>query len=299
MGRVTRPTASRPEEVTRAPAGSERSGRGRGIPDRSEANRGGVATTADPRHDRTVVLVALVVMAVTTALAVIANALTRPVNADDLAWQRLLDIWGGQGHASAWISEDLFPTRYPLYLVLDALGIHGRRGVNVAAVVLDVAAGAAFLGGLVLSRELARPLRWRIVPALAVVSVWATVTWDQVFFSPNTRHARVRTDRPPAGAARWDRGPIGALTQRARGDHRARDRNLVVGSLRPLLHRCSGRARRGDRLARAGTPPAWDGRARRAGRLGNRVLDPALRAQAVRRHLASGRRQRAPHHGLG
>jgi hypothetical protein len=146
-----------------------------------------VATTDDARHDRTVVLVALAVMAVTTALAVIANALARPVNADDLAWQRLLDIWGGQGHASAWISEDLFPTRYPLYLLLDALGIHGRRGVNVAAVVLGVAAGAAFLGGLVLSRELARPLRWRIVPALAVVSVWATVTWDQVFFSPNTR----------------------------------------------------------------------------------------------------------------
>jgi hypothetical protein len=152
----------------------------------SEA-RAPVATPADPRHDRTVVLVALVVMAVTTALAVIANALARPVNADDLAWQRLLDIWGGQGHRSAWISEDLFPTRYPLYLLLDALGVHGRRGVNVAAVVLDVAAGAAFLGGLVLSRELARPLRWRIVPALAVVSVWAAVTWDQVFFSPNTR----------------------------------------------------------------------------------------------------------------
>ncbi|HEY8216482.1 MAG TPA: hypothetical protein VIH82_05060 [Acidimicrobiia bacterium] len=149
--------------------------------------RDGQGTTADPRHDRTVLIVALAVMAVTTAVAVIANALTRPVNSDDLAWQRLLDIWGGQGHAQAWISEDLFPTRYPLYLVLDALGIHGRRGVNVAAVLLDVAAGAAFVGGLVLSRELARPLRWRVVPALAVVSVWAAVTWDQVFFSPNTR----------------------------------------------------------------------------------------------------------------
>jgi hypothetical protein len=141
----------------------------------------------DEHHDRSVIVVALVVMAITTAVAVIANSLVRPVSSDDLAWQRLLDIWGGQGHSRAWISEDLFPTRYPLYLMLEALGISGRRGVNVAAVLLDVAAGAAFLGGLVLSRELVRPLRWRIVPALAVVSVWAAATWDQVFFSPNTR----------------------------------------------------------------------------------------------------------------
>ena len=141
----------------------------------------------DRKHDRTVVIVAVVVMAIATALAVIANTLTRQVSSDDLAWQRLLDIWGGQGHAHAWISEDVFPTRYPLYLVLDALGISGRRGVDVAAVLLDVAAGAAFVVGLVLSGELARPLRWRLVPALAVLSVWAAVTWDQVFFSPNTR----------------------------------------------------------------------------------------------------------------
>jgi hypothetical protein len=141
----------------------------------------------DRGHDRTVLIVAVVVMAATTALAVIANTLTRQVSSDDLAWQRLLDIWGGQGHAHAWISEDLFPTRYPLYLVLDALGISGRRGVDVAAVLLDVGAGVAFVAGLALSGELARPLRWRLVPAFAVVSVWAAVAWDQVFFSPNTR----------------------------------------------------------------------------------------------------------------
>jgi hypothetical protein len=146
-----------------------------------------VVAATSARHDRAVIIAALVVMGIATAVAVIANALARPVNSDDLAWQRLLDIWGGQGHASAWISEDVFPTRYPLYLALDVLGIHGRRGVNVAAVLLDVAAGAAFVGGLLVSRELARPLRWRIVPAAAVVSVWAAVTWDQVFYSPNTR----------------------------------------------------------------------------------------------------------------
>lgn len=144
-------------------------------------------STDDPRHDRNVIVVALVVMAVTTTVAVIANTLMRQVSSDDLAWQRLLDIWGGQGHGTAWISEDLFPTRYPLYLVLDALGFSGRRGVHAAAVILDVGAGAAFLFGLVLSGELLRPLRWRLVAALAVVSVWATVTWDQVLFSPNTR----------------------------------------------------------------------------------------------------------------
>jgi hypothetical protein len=134
-----------------------------------------------------VLVVALVAMGIATGLAVIANTLVRPVNSDDLAWQRLLDIWGGQGHTKAWISEDLFPTRYPVYLLLDALGISGRRGVNVAAVVFAIASGAAFLFGLVSSGELTRPLRWRLVPAFAVVSVWAAVTWDQVFFSPNTR----------------------------------------------------------------------------------------------------------------
>jgi hypothetical protein len=159
----------------------------RSATDRPATDRPAAATAPRSAHDRRVVLVALGVMAVTTALAVIANTLTRQVSSDDLAWQRLLDIWGGQGHTRAWISEDLFPTRYPLYLVLDAFGIWGRRGVNVAAVTLDVAAGAAFLAGLVLSGELARPLRWRIVPALAVTSVWAALAWDQVFFSPNTR----------------------------------------------------------------------------------------------------------------
>ena len=154
-------------------------------------------------------------MALTTGLAVIANTLTRPVNSDDLAWQRLLDIWGGQGHAQAWISEDLFPTRYPLYLLLDALGISGRRGVNVAAVVLDVAAGAAFLCGLVLSR--------RAGPAAAVAAScprsrssrsWAAVTWDQVFFSPNTR-----TLEFGPGRARCSRSS-GAPPQRVGGPRR-------------------------------------------------------------------------------
>jgi len=145
------------------------------------------ATAPGRRHDLIVLMAAFAVMAVATAVAVITNTLARPVSSDDLAWQRLLDIWGGQGHSKAWISEDLFPTRYPLYLLLDAVGIAGRRGVNAAAVILDVAAGAAFLAGLVLSGELVRPLRWRLVPALAVVSVWAAATWDQVFFSPNTR----------------------------------------------------------------------------------------------------------------
>lgn len=146
------------------------------------------APVAPDRHDdRRVLLVALVVMAIATGLAVIANTLVRPVNSDDVAWQRLLDIWGGQGHTKAWISEDLFPTRYPLYLLLDALGISGRRGVNVAAVVFAIASGAAFLFGLVCSGELTRPLRWRLVAAFAVVSAWAAASWDQVFFSPNTR----------------------------------------------------------------------------------------------------------------
>jgi len=126
-------------------------------------------------------------MAVTVAVAVVANSLLRQVNSDDLAWQRLLDIWSTHGHEKAWISEDLFVSRYPLYVVLDAIGILGRRGVNVAAVITNVAAGAAFVAGLVVSGELARPLRPRLVAAFAVLSLWTTVAWDLVFFSPNTR----------------------------------------------------------------------------------------------------------------
>jgi MFS family permease len=138
-------------------------------------------------HDRMVLLVALGVMAVTTAVAVLAASLLRQVNSDDLAWQRLLDIWGTHGHTKGWISEDLFLSRYPLYLVLDAVGIVGRRSVTAASVVTNVAAGAAFAVGLVISGELARPLRWRLVAALAVLSLWTTAAWDLVFFSPNTR----------------------------------------------------------------------------------------------------------------
>jgi hypothetical protein len=126
-------------------------------------------------------------MAVTVGVAVVANSLVRQVNSDDLAWQRLLDIWGSHGHEKAWISEDLFVSRYPLYVVLDAIGIVGRRGVNVAAVITNVVAGAAFAAGLVVSGELERPLRWRLVAAFAVLSLWTTVAWDLVFFSPNTR----------------------------------------------------------------------------------------------------------------
>jgi hypothetical protein len=126
-------------------------------------------------------------MAATTALAVVANTLLRQVNSDDLAWQRLLDIWSTHGHEKAWISEDLFVSRYPLYVVLDWVGIAGRRGVTAAAVITNLAAGAAFAAGLVLSGELARPLRWRLVAAFAVLSLWTTLAWDHVFFSPNTR----------------------------------------------------------------------------------------------------------------
>ncbi len=126
-------------------------------------------------------------MAATTTLAVVASSLLRQVNSDDVAWQRLLDIWGTHGHEKAWISEDLFVTRYPLYVVLDAIGVVGRRGVNVAAVITNLAAGTAFAAGLVVSGELSRPLRWRLVTAFAVLSLWTTLAWDQVFFSPNTR----------------------------------------------------------------------------------------------------------------
>lgn len=133
------------------------------------------------------VIAGLVVMAVTTVAAVVATSLLRQVNSDDLAWQRLLDIWGTHGHTKAWISEDVFVSRYPLYVVLDAVGIVGRRGVTVAALLANVAAGVAFVVALVLSDDLRRPLRPRLIAAFAVLSVWTTITWDQVFFSPNTR----------------------------------------------------------------------------------------------------------------
>ena len=126
-------------------------------------------------------------MVVATAIAAGAVDWTRQTNSDNFAWQRLLDIWLGQGHGHAWISEDLFPTRFPLYLLLDALGIVGRRGVFVSSVVLNVAGATAFVGGLLVSGDITRPVRTRVLAVLAITAIWAPLTWDQVFADPNTR----------------------------------------------------------------------------------------------------------------
>jgi hypothetical protein len=126
-------------------------------------------------------------MVVATAIAAGAVDWTRQTNSDNFAWQRLLDIWLGQGHGHAWISEDLFPTRFPLYLLLDALGLVGRRGVFVASVVLNIGGATAFVGGLLASGDITRPVRTRVLVALGITAIWAPLTWDQVFADPNTR----------------------------------------------------------------------------------------------------------------
>lgn len=135
-------------------------------------------------------------MAVATLVAVAAFGWARDVNSDYYAWQRLLDIWIGQGHGHAWISEDLFPTRFPLYLLLGAFGLESHREVVVAATVLNVAAGAAFATGLLLSGDVARPLRLHTIAVLALPATWATAALGSVvlfdlsdgfLFNPNSR----------------------------------------------------------------------------------------------------------------
>ena len=125
-----------------------------------------------------------------------ANGWSLDFNSDYYAWQRLLDIWMSQGHAHAWISEDLFPTRFPLYLLLDLVGIEGHRGVVVASMLLTVGAGLAFASAFLVSGDVSRPLRARSVAALALTVAWTPAAWasagfftysDGFLLNPNSR----------------------------------------------------------------------------------------------------------------
>jgi hypothetical protein len=134
-----------------------------------------------------VLVVALSVLAALTLIGVVANNVQWLTDSDELAWQRLVDIWWHHGHGTAWVSPDVFITRYPLYAVFAAVGITARRGVVLASVLLNLGAGLAFVAGLLRSGELTRPLSRRVGVSLVLVACWAPVAWRLVFFNPNSR----------------------------------------------------------------------------------------------------------------
>jgi len=116
-----------------------------------------------------------------------AAAVGRGLNSDELAWQRLLDVWGHEGHGTTWISEDLFFTRFLLYGVLEAAGIVGRRAAIGVSIAVNVAGAGAFVGGLLASGELRKPLRAGTIAALGLSAAWAPTAWHDIFFNPNSR----------------------------------------------------------------------------------------------------------------
>lgn len=138
-------------------------------------------------RDRGRVLLAIAIVAIVAAVGAVAAGVGRGLNSDELAWQRLLDVWGHEGHGTTWISEDLFFTRFGLYGILDAAGIVGRRAAIGVSVVVNVPAAWAFLGALLACGELRRPLRTGTLAAFGLVAAWAPAAWYDVFFNPNSR----------------------------------------------------------------------------------------------------------------
>ncbi len=141
----------------------------------------------DRGHDRFVIgLVALAVV-VACAIGVAAESVGHSLNSDELAWQRLLDIWMHEGHRSAWISEDILFPRFASYLLLDAVGITGRNAALITAGVMSALGSLAMVGALLLGADLHRPLRTRTAIAMVLVGCWAPFAWDVIFFNPNSR----------------------------------------------------------------------------------------------------------------
>ena len=137
------------------------------------------------------VATAVLWLAVTTIVAVGATASVRDLNSDDLVWQYLLHAWESTGHAQAWISEDVFPTRFALYALLEVLGFTGRDEVVVASAVLNFAGALSFLAALAISQSLRWPLRLPVVAGAGLLASWGLVAWTDVFFSPNTRSLEI------------------------------------------------------------------------------------------------------------
>ena len=123
-------------------------------------------------------------------------------------------MWGHEGHGTTWISEDLFVTRFVLYGFLEAVGIVGRRAAISVSVGLNVVAAWAFVGGLLASGELRRPLRAGTIAALGLAAAWAPVAWYDVFFNPNSRALELGCSVLGVGLlGRWTaRGALGVGT---------------------------------------------------------------------------------------
>ena len=137
------------------------------------------------------VAAAVLWLAVTMIIAVGAIASVRDLNSDDLAWQYLLHAWESTGHAQGWISEDVFPTRFALYALLEALGFTGRDEVVVASAILNFAGALSFLAALAVSQSIRVPVRGRVVVGVGLLASWGLVAWTDVFFSPNSRSLEI------------------------------------------------------------------------------------------------------------
>ena len=159
-------------------------------------------------------MLAFGIVAVVAAVGAAGAAAGRGLNSDELAWQRLLDVWGHEGHGTTWISEDLFVTRFVLYGLLEAVGIVGRRAAISVSMTLNVVAAWAFVGGLLASGELRKPLRAGTIAALGLAGAWAPIAWYDVFFNPNSRAFELGCSVLGVGLlGRWTaRGALGVGT---------------------------------------------------------------------------------------
>lgn len=131
-------------------------------------------------------LVALAII-VATALGIAAESVVHSLNSDELAWQRLLDIWMHEGHGTAWISEDILFPRFALYLLLDVVGVTGRNAALATAGIMSAAGSLTMAAAMVIGADLRRPLRARTAVALVLTACWAPFAWAVIFFNPNSR----------------------------------------------------------------------------------------------------------------
>ena len=71
--------------------------------------------------------------------------------------------------------------------MLEAVGIIGRRAAVGVSIIVNVVAAWAFVGALLVSGELRKPLRVGTIAALGLTAAWAPTAWYDIFFNPNSR----------------------------------------------------------------------------------------------------------------
>lgn len=138
------------------------------------------------REAATLAIVGLAII-VATAAGIAAESVVHSLNSDELAWQRLLDIWMHEGHRHAWISEDILFPRFALYLLLDVAGVTGRNAALVTAGIMSATGSLAMATAMVIGADLHRPVRTRTAIALVLSACWAPFAWAVIFFNPNSR----------------------------------------------------------------------------------------------------------------